>query len=295
MSLEDEVTASSIAAEIILLRAAARKTILIVEGGTDERLLSVFVDSAECDIVISYGKENALKALAIARHKNITGLLCILDRDYLEYLSGLPDDKDIIFTDEHDIEMMLIKSFAFDRLLAEMGSQEKLQEILGRGSNPRQIIRDTAHHIGIFRLLSLRDGLNLTFHKLRYSFVHRASLSIDLSEMIDEVFNSSLRRCEDKAALMRAIEDWNAKPHDPWLICSGHDLTAILGKALLSLFGSHSTQAIRRDEIESKLRMAFSAEDLRATNLFIAVVQWEQANPPFLVWHQAIRVTAQRR
>ncbi len=292
MSLQDEVTASSVAAEIVLLRAAARKTILIVEGGTDERLLSVFVDGAECDIVISYGKDNALKALAIARQNYMAGVLCILDRDYLAFLDALPDDDDVIFTDEHDIEAMLIKSSAFDRLLAEMGSQEKLQEILSRGGNLREMIRDTAHDIGIFRLLSLKDGLNLTFHNLRYSFIHRRSLAVNVSEMIDEVFNSSMRRCESKAAIMKAITDWKAKPYDPWRICSGHDLTAILGRALLTLFGSHSTQATRRDEIESRLRIAFSAEDLRATNLFIAVVQWEQANPPFLVWRQSIRVAA---
>ena len=83
MSLQDEITASSVAAEIVLLRAAARKTILIVEGGTDERLMSVFVDPGQCDIVISNGKDNALGALAVMRHRKVVGILCILDTDYL--------------------------------------------------------------------------------------------------------------------------------------------------------------------------------------------------------------------
>ena len=292
MSLQDEITASSVVAEIVLLRAAALKTILIVEGGTDERLLSVFVDDTQCDTVISYGKPNALQAREMARHKNIPGLLCILDTDYLEFLGALPKDDDVIFTDEHDIEIMLIKSSAFDRLLAEMGSQEKLQTIRNRGADPREIIRDSGHDLGIFRLLSLRDGLNLTFHNLRYGFIHRRSFAVNLSDMIDEVFNSSMRRCENREALTRAIAEWRAKPHDAWRVCSGHDLTAILGRALLALFGSQSAQATRRDEIESKLRMAFSGEDLRATQLFVAVLHWEKSNQPFLVWRQSIRIAA---
>ena len=89
---------------------------------------------------------------------------------------------------------------------------------------------------------------------------------------------------------MRAIAELKAKPHDAWRVCSGHDLTAILGRALLTLFGTHSAQTTKREEIESKLRMAFSGEGLRVTRLFHAVVQWEDANQPFLVWRQSIRV-----
>jgi hypothetical protein len=163
MSLQDEITASSVAAEIVLLRAAAKKTILILEGGSDERLLSVFVDPDQCDIVISYGKDNAIDALTITRTNQISGVLCILDRDYLEFLNELPDDDNISFTDDHDIEVMLIRSSAFDRLLSEMGSQAKLDAITARGADIREIIRDTGHEVGIFRLLSLRSGLNLTF------------------------------------------------------------------------------------------------------------------------------------
>jgi hypothetical protein len=212
--------------------------------------------------------------------------------DYLEFLDMLPKDDDVIFADEHDIEIMLIKSSAFDRLIAEMGSQEKLQQVRNRGADLREVIRDTGHDIGIFRLVSLRDGLNLTFKNLRYGFIHRRSLAVNLPDMIDEVFNNSMRRCEDQDALMKAIADWKARPHDAWRVCSGHDLTAILGRALLALFGTQSAQATRRDEIESKLRMAFSAEDLRRTRLFVAVLRWENANRPSLVWRQSIRTAA---
>ena len=117
---------------------------------------------------------------------------------------------------------------------------------------------------------------------------------MNLSRMIDEVYNRSQRRCENKKELMEAINGWKAKPHSVWSICSGHDLTAILGKALLSLFGSNSAQSSRVEEIESKLRMAFGLDDLRATGLFAAVVEWERMNPPYLIWRANVRAGPQQ-
>ena len=171
-----------------------------------------------------------------------------------------------------------------------MGSEDKLDAIVAKGLDLREIIRDTGHDIGVLRLISLRDGLNLTFDGLRYGFIHKNTLAVNISDMIDEVYNRSAQRCEDKEKIASAILKCKEMEYDIWHICSGHDLTAILGKALLSLFGTNSTQAVRRAEIESKLRMAFSLDDLRRTKLFIAVLGWERANKPFLVWREAFRL-----
>ncbi|MDB9410237.1 hypothetical protein PN434_17260 [Microcystis aeruginosa CS-558/01A06] len=37
----------------------------------------------------------------------------------------MPDSNHLFLTDEHDLEMMLIKSAAFDKLLKERGSEKK--------------------------------------------------------------------------------------------------------------------------------------------------------------------------
>lgn len=39
----------------------------------------------------------------------------------------IPDSNNLFLTDEHDREMMLIKSVAFDQLLKERGREEKIQ------------------------------------------------------------------------------------------------------------------------------------------------------------------------
>jgi hypothetical protein len=216
----------------------------------------------------------------------------ILDTDYLEFLDDVPNAPDIILTDEHDVEIMLIRSPAFDRLLAEMGSAPKLQALRAKGLDLRQMIRDAGHDLGVLRFLSLAKPLDLTFRKIHYRFVDRSTLAVDVSEMIDEVYNSSQRKCSNKSAIVQEIADQKTAAYDPWRMCCGHDLTAILGKALLSVFGTNSTQVTRVAEIESRLRMAFSMQDLRATKLFEAVVAWERANVPYLIWASAVRIVS---
>jgi hypothetical protein len=287
--LQDEITGSGVAAEIVMLRAAANKSILIVEGGTDWRLMSVFSDHDKCDIVISYGRDNALEALTELRANAMLGIICILDRDYLELFAQMPEGDEIVFTDEHDIEVMLIKSSAFDRLLAEMGSRDKLGALRARGIDLRELIRDAGHEIGLLRFMSHRDGLNLKFARLKYRFVNRADLAVDVSDMIDEVYNSSGRTCARKTELILDIAELKSLKLDIWTMCSGHDLTAIVGMALRALFGNETAQATKAEEIESKLRMAFGLHDFRATKLFRAIINWEQANVPFVVLCNDVR------
>jgi Protein of unknown function (DUF4435) len=287
--LQDEITGSSVAAEIVMLRAAANKSILIVEGGTDWRLMSVFVDLEVCDIVISFGRDNALEALTELRLKSFIGILCILDIDYLDHFGKLPRGEEIVFTDEHDMEIMLIRSSAFDRLLAEMGSRDKLESLRVHGNDLREMTRDAGHEIGILRMFSQRDELNLTFSDLRYRFVDRTNLSVNVSTMIDEVYNLSGRTCARKEGLIRDIAEFKSLVYDIWRICSGHDLTAILGRALRSVFGNESAQSTKVNEIESKLRMAFGLVDFRATRMFRAIVDWERANAPYVVLRDDVR------
>ena len=48
-------------------------------------------------------------------------------------------------------------------------------------------------------------------------------------------------------------------------------------------------QSTKAEEIESKLRMAFSLDDFRATKLFGLIVDWERANVPYVVLQDDVR------
>jgi hypothetical protein len=50
-----------------------------------------------------------------------------VDADFDRIEGRTPPSANLVFTDLHDLECMLIRSTAFDALLSEFGSSEKLQ------------------------------------------------------------------------------------------------------------------------------------------------------------------------
>jgi hypothetical protein len=149
---EGTIDGASVVAEIEMLRILQNNAVLIVEGPSDERFLGNFIDGDTCEIVIAWGADNSLSALDIARGRRLTGICCVLDRDYREFLCLMIDDPDVVFTDEHDIEMIMVRSPALTRVFAELGSRQKLREAERKGIDLREFILEAVYVVGVLRL-----------------------------------------------------------------------------------------------------------------------------------------------
>lgn len=275
-----ETDGDTIAAEILLLRDANDKAILIVEGPSDEKFFTPFVSDEHCEIVISYGRQHSLRGLAIVTHHGYAGILVVIDQDFDSFLHIEHNDLNVVVNRDHDIETTMLRSPAFEKVLVELGSKKKIKAIIDLGADLRQIILDPVHPLGVLRLYSLENGINLKFEELRFRFLSR-KLTFELREMISEVFNHSQIHNYDIDAVVAYIEAWRQRQHEPWLMCCGHDLVCALGRALQSLIGSHSAGATHADHIESQFRLAFSADDFRATGLNADIRAWEARNAPY--------------
>jgi hypothetical protein len=279
-SLTSETDGETVAAEIVLLRAANDRTILIVEGPTDERFFASFVDESECDIVISYGRSHSLTGLAIVTGHAIRGVLAVIDQDFDSFLDIVHNDPNVIVTEDHDIEIAMLKSRAFEKVLIELGSRAKIRALVDAGVDLRVKILEPVHPLGILRLFSLQNGLNLRFDELKFQFLNK-KLELNNEDMVREVFNHSRVFGHDLQAVIEFIEDWQAKPHDRWLITCGHDVVTSLGRALQQMLGTQNSGAVQPEQIESRLRLAFSSDDFRATRIFADIRDWEAQNLPF--------------
>ncbi|MDB9417470.1 hypothetical protein PN487_12915 [Microcystis aeruginosa CS-556/03] len=77
---------------------------------------------------------------------------------------------------------MLIKSAAFDKLLKERGSEEKIAAF---SKDIRETLLKLGQEIGKLRLLSLRNKLDLKFEGLKFGkFIDKEKLSIDIDKLI---------------------------------------------------------------------------------------------------------------
>src|SRR5690242_1574267 len=137
----NEIDGDTVAAEAVMLRAAKISCIMLVEGASDERLFVHFTDQDHCDIVVCHGRENALDALGILESRSVAGVLCVIDADFSTLTRETFDSANVVLTDDHDLEVSLFKSSAFDRVLGELGSPTKIMRI----ADPRLPIWRAAH------------------------------------------------------------------------------------------------------------------------------------------------------
>lgn len=272
-----------IANRIRLLRTQSQYTgsILIVEGDTDARVWKNLVDSTKCRVEIAHNKDNAMKVLNILEQAHVAGVLAIVDADF-DILEGtLPLSQNLLFTDTHDLETMLLKSPALEKVLLEHGSEDKIK---GFGKDVRQTLLESARIIGYLRWASLKFDYCLRFEDLAFNkFINKETLALNESDLMKTVKNNSQQLGLDETEVKTKMDSLKTNTQDIWYICCGHDMIAILSIALCKALGSCNSKQVEPNILEINLRLAYESAHFRLTKLYITIQTWEKTNQPFQV------------
>lgn len=254
---------------------------MIVDGRDDRLFFQKFVDSDACSVQVARGKPNVVDVIRRLEQGRFPGIVDVIDAD-LDHIEGhYWNSSNIIMLETYDLEALLIKSEALDRVLVELGSFAK---VANRTIHPREELIRAALPIGCLRLHSRRSGLNLTFVGMQYArFVDRDSLQTDVRKMIREVRNRSQRPDLASEEAGRAIRDIQATMNDPWLVCCGTDMVAILSIGLRRVLGTKNANEVVPDVIRRSLRLAYERHDLVRSRLGRDLRGWADRNPGFRV------------
>lgn len=288
--MREYITEHEIANTVRLIRAQRTGAFLIVEGDTDGRVYKNFVDGSKCQIVIAHNKNNATKALSLLEMESFAGVLAIVDADF-DVLDGkFPASENLLFTDGHDLEAMIIQSPALEKVLAEFGSESKITSFEKRtGKTVRLILTECGMLVGYLLWVSLREKLSLRFEDLSFDkFIDKETLAVDTKKLIRLVQSRSsqpagnrLRRSSlPDNEIHNRIQALKDDSHDPWHVCCGHDLVCILSFGLRKAFGNVSMEP---ESMEKCLRLAYEPSHFCSTQLYASLQQWEKANTPFAV------------
>jgi len=259
---------------------------LIVEGGTDNEFYKIFVDQSKCQIIIVDGKLVAIQVLSILEKELFPGVLVIVDADFEALEGKSPSTPNLLFTDTHDLETMIIKSPALEKVLNAYGSGEKIDQLTRNvGKDVRAILLECGMPIGYLRWVSLREELLLKFEDLDFGqFINnRDGLTISESGLFRAVKNKSQRPNIAVTQLKASIQDMYNDTYDPWYICCGHDLVSVLSIGLRRAIGTCNAYDVRPENLEKILRVAFERSHFYETRLYISIIQWEKANKPFVI------------
>jgi Protein of unknown function (DUF4435) len=276
------LTDDRIANKIRLRREISSSTFLLVEGSSDKVFYERFIDNAACKLEIAAGKLRVINVLDILDKSNFSGVLGIVDADFDRLESVSHNSPNLLLTDTHDLETMLINSPALDKVVREFGSEEKITKF---GIDMRTALVETGISIGYLRWISQRDQLNLTFKGIKYSkFIKEQSLQLDELELIKEVKNKSQMLSLDNKAILQRITEQKSDIHDCWQVCCGHDLVEILSLGLRKAIGTMKPSEIEPDNLERSLRLAYEEVYFRQTQLYENIRQWESKNALFQVF-----------
>ena len=269
----------TLVAEIKMLRAAHDGAFLIVEGKDDVR----FWQSrrhADCDLVDGEGKQNVVGAVRRLDTAHFTGALGVVDSDFERLTGGRFESDNLAYTDAHDLECLLCRSSALDKVLAEHGDPVKIRRFESAGTDIRTALLERALVFGRLRLAALlaRPAVELQMQMPVVRFLDRNTWMVDEEALIRGAVPDSSQ--DDVRAV--AIRLGRLPEADRWHVARGHDLIEILQTGLQRVLGNLPA-SIGVSDIARLLRAGMSPEDLRATELWAEMQAWQSANPPYAV------------
>jgi len=273
--------------EAEFFNAARTTAFLLVEGSADELFWAARVDLRACQVRAMGSRARALSEMRKVRVEGQGGFVAVLDADFDRLDDCLVVEADVIWTDLHDLETVLVASPALDKVLVEVASRKKCQDFeVAEGQTVRDALLVRGSEMGRLRWLSRRDRLGLSFRKARpdgsfghldhAKFCDRKTWKLEVPKLVRTVldFSSDHRtKPEHLVSRMRGLPDG-----DSWQLCVGHDLVGLLMIGLRSRLGSRN---ISVEDLEERLRLAFERADLEKTEMRSALRKWERDNAPF--------------
>ncbi len=271
-------TPDTLVAEIRMHRMSHDGSFLIVEGKDDERFWTSR-RHAICELVDGESKPNVVGGIQRLDAASFPGVLGIVDSDY-DTLNGISiESENLLLTDAHDLECLLCRSSALDKVLAEYGSRPKIERFENEaGTDVRIGLLERALAFGRLRWAAVRSDPMIRLREFRVRrFVDENTWAVDYEELLRAALPDSP---DDALALTRRIGE--LPEADPWYVVHGRDMVEILRTGLRYALGDIPA-SVGVKEIGKALRLAMTPGDLQATKLWADMRTWETANRQYMV------------
>lgn len=261
--------------EIKMSRMSHDGAFLLLEGKNDIRFWRSRRHS-NCELVDGEGKPNVVGAIQQIDTARITGALGIVDADCDFPASPRAESDNLLYTDAHDLECLLCRSSALDKVLAEHGDAVKIQRFEHAGIDVRTALLERTLVFGRLRWAAHAQPAIALHGIAAPRFVDENTWTVDGERLIRETVYDADARAAIKMRLAQLPDA------DPWYVAHGHDMVEILRTGLRRVLGDLPSRTEAKD-IAALLRAGMSPEALRKTGLGAGVYSWQAANRPYSV------------
>jgi hypothetical protein len=281
-------TPAVLSSEILLKSSGYVGWFILLEGDFDQRFWASRLNASHLRPINCVGKPNVLGALDLltSRHQ-AQKIVALADKDYDEILSRLRQFPQLIYTDENDLEVTLLRcpsravEPAMERILSESIDVGKRQSFeAGIGYSAVEHLRQMAANYGVLRLINeqLQSEVDLNSLSILHSnFLDHAVLKQDQTELQIAFVNAvnkvgkvqlTVAELEAKIELHRIGGLFSG-----WKLVQGHDLMQLLAIAINSKALRHEAghRQVSDDSLARDLCLMIHRHDLQTTAMFQAL------------------------
>lgn len=226
-------------------------------------------------------KENLIATIELLNNEKIKGVVAIADNDYDEIVGNKRKMDNLVYTDDHDMETMILKTDAYNKFENEYGDLDGIDTYKNEKGPILDCVLNCGSKIGKIRLLSIRHDLKLDFKPVELEKYFNASLEFDWKKYFKQVLYVS-DKLEQKEILFENVENDN-RDYDIWQLCRGHDLTELIvvfySKESKYKIGNSKAKGLKPERVESFLRGAYYAPvHFKKTQMLKQLQKWQLSN-----------------
>lgn len=287
--MEEYITPESIANRIMQDHSFKGYS-LIVEGIKDYTFYTKFIHDKNISFQIAFGCSNVLDVFQILSQRGFSEKIAIIDSDFRRITENNIREEGIFQTDDHDIEVMILKTIALYDVVKNYCTKNKIEQF---ETINQESIRDCllriGQNIGILKLANKIHQLGLIFkprhskeHVLSYKQFLNISSGLNListEKMVDVVINYSKGKSPKiatKETILAKFEDVAKMDFkDIYQLVNGHDLTNILFLLIKKVLQTKKT-LMDYNSIEDNMALAYDSKDFMSTQLYKDMAQWSE-------------------
>lgn len=264
---------------------------LVVEGQKDVKLYGKFVNSEIIRIRPAFGNEKVKRVLQILDERGFENRVGIIDSDFKKILKITENLNGLFITDDHDIEVMIIKTKALENVLNVYCSKTKIKEFeKKRGTTIREALLSLGKEIGYLKLANKIYDLGLVFkpknaegNQIRYNkFTCEKTFNFLGSEsMIQTIINYSRNRdttLKEKNTIEEKFTEVSEQELDLMQLTNGHDLSNFLYILMKKILKSRNKMLTDYRAVEDSLILAYELSYFKETELFNQLTDWANQN-----------------
>ena len=263
---------------------------LIVEGKKDVKLFGKFINELKVRIEPAFGNERVKELLNILDKRGFDKRLGVIDADFRNILNITENIDGLFITDEHDIEVMMIKTKALENVINLYCTKESIKKYeRSIGISIREKIYSLGKEVGFIKLANNIYDLGLVFkpknpegNQIKYSkFICNTTLNfLGKDTLIDKVINYSRNKSEnikEKRIIIEKVQEIEKNDYEILQLINGHDISNFLYILFKKILKSKNKMLFDYNAIEDSLILAYELDYFRNTQLYKNIKDWGKA------------------